>query len=340
MQVINREVIVDKHSNMVIAAKANTRYSIGSPLYIENVREAEELFGKDCDLVNAFKTAQNLGVKDIFLMNTQSHQDLINAQEIFNQNDFAYIVPIGYKFSDTFVDITNGSTKTNFYAYLLNQSKIRSRTVYVVTDMHASLYEDMDTFIEDMNYAEETFLWNCYIETNRCNLIFCANNLVKTEYANLYLAAALCTTDASEYPTADFGPAIFNIDQWDMTKSWAYFKNSSIHETTVENLLNMSDAPTPKKIVTVNRILNVIERELDFSEFLGQSYTAYKNLLIREKLNRYLGGLKDYLLYDYKIDSVQAFRGMPGTVTVLCRYTVYPKNTTESISLEKEVVVG
>lgn len=340
MPVINREIIVDKHSNMVIAAKADTRYAVGSPVYMEDEGEAEELYGKDSLLVEAFKIAHSLGVKDIFLMNTQKHQDLLNAQEVFDQNDFAYVVPVGIKFSDTFVDITNGSEKTNFYAYLLNRTRIRSRTVYVVTDKHASLYEDLDSFIADMNYAEELFLWNCYLETNRTNLIFCANNLEKTEYANLYLAAALCTTDASEYPTADFGPAIFNIDEWDMKKSWAYFKNHALEPTTVENLLNMADPHSPNKIVTVNRILNIIERELDFSEFLGQNYTPYKDMLIQQKLNKYLGGLLGYLLYSYKINSVKAYKGSPSTVTVVCNYTICPKNTTESISLKKEVTVG
>lgn len=340
MQAINREVIIDKHSNMVIAAKADTRYAVGSPVYMEDEGEAEELYGKDSLLVKAFKIARSLGVEDIFLMNTQKHQDLLNAQDLFDQNDFAYVVPVGIKFSDTFVDITNGSERTNFYAYLMNRTNIRSRTVYVVTDKHASAYEDIDSFIEDMNYAEKTFLWNCYLETNRTNLLFCANNLERTEYANLYLAAALCTTDASEYPTVDFGPAIFNIDEWDMTCSWAYFKNHELEPTTVENLLNMADERTPNKIVTVNRILNIIARELDFSEFLGQNYTPYKDILIRGKLERYLGKLMGYLLYSYKIDSIQAYKNATSTVTVICRYTICPINTTESISLEKEVTVG
>ena len=337
---INREVIVDKHSNMVIAAKADTRYAVGSPVYMEDEGEAGKLYGENSLLVKAFKIARSLGVEHIFLMNTQKHQDLLNAQEMFDQNDFAYVVPVGINFSDTFVDITNGSEKTNFFAYLLNRTRIRSRTVYVVTDKHASLYEDLDTFIADMDYAEELFLWNCYLETNRSNLIFCANNLQKTEYANLYLAAALCTTDASEYPEADFGPAIFNIDEWDTNKSWVYFKNHELEPTTAENLLNMADSLTPQKIVTVNRILNIIERELDFSEFLGQNYTPYKDILIRQKLERYLGKLLGYLLYSYKIESIQAYKGAPSTVTVVCRYTVCPKNTTESISLTKEVTVG
>lgn len=340
MPVSTREVIVDKHSNMVIAAKANTRYAVGSPVYMDDANEAASLYGEGSDIVEAFKVAQGLGVKDIFLMNTLKHQDLLNAHDVFDQNDFAYVVPIGYKFSDTFVDITNGSERTNYYAYLLNHANIRSKTVYVVTDHHASLYEDLDSFISDMDYAEKLFLWNCFTETNRRNLIFCANNLENTEHANLYLAAALCTTDAAEYPTADFGPAVFNIDSWDTTKSWAYFKNHELAPTTVENLLNMADSHTPGKIVTVNRIINIIEREMDFSEFLGQNYTAYKEILIRQKLNRYLGGLLGYLLYDYKIDSIQAYKGMPGTVTVLCRYTICPKGTIETISLEKEVVIG
>jgi len=340
MPVSMREVYVDKHSNMVIAAKANTRYEVGSPVYMEDPVEAADLYGEDSDLVKAFKTAQSLGVKNIFLMNTLKHSDLLNAQEMFDQNDFAYVVPIGFRFSDTFVDITNGSERTNFYAYLLNNARIRSKTIYVVTDKHASLYEDIDAFIEDMDYQEKLFLWNCRPDANRRNLIFCANNLKNTEHANLYLAAALCTTDASKYPTSNFGPAVFSIDEWDMKKSWAYFKNHELRPTTVENLLNMADAHTPYKIVTVNRILNIIDRELDFTEFLGQLYTEYKKMLIQQKIERYLSGLKGYIIYWYKIESVQAYKGVPGTVTVLCRYTICPKNTTESITVEKEVTVG
>lgn len=99
------------------------------------------------------------------------------------------------------------------------------------------------------------------------NLIFIANNLKNYTMSNLILAIALCTTDISLYPTSNFGPALFLIDQYDDTYNFAYFKNHTDIDTTVENLLNFKDVSI-EKIVTVQRIIKMIKEKWTFLNFM------------------------------------------------------------------------
>ena len=53
------------------------------------------------------------------------------------------------------------------------------------------------------------------LQTQQNALNVVANNLAKNELAHVALASALCVVDIPEYPTGDFGKAIFDIDPFD-----------------------------------------------------------------------------------------------------------------------------
>lgn len=335
------DILMDKNNSLLILAPGDTTFGLSTPVYASDPDIVSMKYGADSILTECFNSAQELGAKCVFLANIQSRDDFLDFVEVFNQYDFAYVVPIGIYMSDTFNDYSNGGQRTTYYTKVMSQLKPDSETVFIATDKHASLYEDIDSFINDMNEIEQSFLL-IKAAVNRENILFIANNLVDTEYANLYAAAAITSVSPNIYPEADFGDAIFDIDQFDMSGSWSYFKNHELMNTSIENLLNEYDTGYPQKIFTISRIIKIIKREIDLSEFCGRQYTDYQKLLIQQRLDQYLTALTDICIRAHSIDNVTAYNDYdhPGTVVVVARFTVVPINCIESIQIEKEVEIA
>lgn len=330
--------MINKHQNILLLGKAATDYAIGEIIYSEDADEILEKYG-DSDLTRAFNIAQNMGVKYIFCMNLQKDADYFNAAESLKQGDFTYIVFVSLFLSDIFQETYNGGIKHSTLAYFLGNIGLNCLSTFIVTDKHASLYENIDAFMGDMQKQQEKFLSACSTRANLQNIIFVANNLKDHPVATTPLAAALCGP-INKYPTSDrFGDSIFHIDRWDNPGSMAYFRSNITRETTVENLLNMLRKNEPEKVVFVDRILKYIQREMDFQEFKGRKYTEYQKLLFRQKIEKYYESIKGFIIREYKINSVDAYRDEPGTVVMLARADVLPINCLEMCSVKKEVEV-
>lgn len=336
----NVEIQVDRHSNMLLIGKAATSYAYKEINYEEDYDSVLANYG-DSDLTTAFKIAQDAQTDAIFLLNIQDNYDIISVIEDIKQNDFAYIVPVNMYLSDFFYDAYNDNRKTYYIEYMLREMKDYNESMIIATDKHASLYEDQDAFLDEYNKISELFELNLTSEIHRENIVFVANNLQNSTMANVDLAAALCTTDMSIYPQIDFGKSLFLIDQYDLTYNFAYFKNHTDTATTVENLLNYYPSG-PSKIVTVQRILKLIKRELELSNFQGQFYTEYKRLQIAKAIETYLRRLVDYVIYQYDIISVTDYKDInhPGTVIVVSNIEVWPKNCLEKCSIQLDIEVG
>ncbi len=334
------EIVVDQHSNILLIGKAATYYSYKEITYEDDYDEVLKNYG-DCNLTTAFKEADDAGVAAIFMLNIHDNFDIFDCINEITQNDFTYIVPVDMMLSDYFYDTYNNNKKTYYADYLLQQFTKYNESVFVFTDKHASLYEDQDAFLKDMNNISRTIESSLSLTVDREDLIFVANNLLQHQMANVTLAIALVTTDLAEYPTTDFGPPIFLIDQYDETYNFAYFKEHTEEATTVENLLNFHSV-SPEKIVTIQRIIKVIKRELDLNEFVGRLYSEYQRLQIYKRIETYLRKLVDYVLYKYDILSVTPYRDSdnPGTVIVISYIEIWPKNCLEKISLQIGVEVG
>lgn len=336
----NMEIAVDKHSNMLIIGKAATRYSYKTISYEDDYNTVLKNYG-DSDLTSAFKVAKDNDVEFIFLLNIQDNFDLFSVIEDLKQNDFTYIVPINLLISDYYYDTYNNNRKTYYIEYLLDNIRSKNESIFVLTDKHASLYEDQDAFLEDMNNISHTIDESLTSKSYRENLIFVANNLQDYPMANVILASALCTTDMSIYPTANFGDALFMIDEFDTAFNFAYFKNHIEVPTTVENLLNFK-LYGPEKIVTIQRIIKLIKRELELSEFIGRLYTEYQRIQIYKRIEAYLRSLVDYVIYSYDITSVKAYKDKnnPCTVIVICDMKIQPKDCLEKCSIQLGIEVG
>lgn len=333
------EIAVNKHSNLLIIGKASTNYCYNTITYCNDYNNVLNNYG-DSDLSNAFKIAQDNGVEDIFLLNIKSNDDYFLIIETLKQNDFTYIAPINTLLSDYYYDKNNNNKKTYYAEYLLKEIN-NNDSIFIFTDKHANLYEDQLAYLKDMNFLSKEITNNVVSSKCKENLIFVANNLKNYTMSNLILAIALCTTDISLYPTSNFGPALFLIDQYDDTYNFAYFKNHTDIDTTVENLLNFKDVSI-EKIVTVQRIIKMIKREMNFSEFHGRLYNEYQRLLIYKKIEKYLSSLLDYVIYNYDIISIDPYKdpNNPCTIIVVCILEVWPKNCLEKCSIKIGVEVG
>lgn len=330
------EIEVDKHSNMLIAGSGATRFGYKTIVYADDYETVLEEYG-DSELVSAFKIAQDIGVEYIFLLNIFTRADLLSMTDELSQSDFTYIVPLNFYLLDTYRD-SKDSTRSVYYAeHFLNTFGNLNETIMVVTEKHASLFEDQDEFIDYMNNATESFANNTQNKINGSSLICVANNLAAHNMAHVVLAAVLCTTDMSEYPEYDFGEAVFLLDRHETIKSWAYFQNHLLRNTTVENLLNFKISGI-EKLVLEERIIRLIKRELSFDEFKGKLYTEYRRQQIQSALNNYLGGLNGYVLYDYNIISVTAYKNKGlATVTVVCKFRLWLINSIDAITLSVKV---
>lgn len=333
-------ITVGKHNNMLIIGKGATNKGRKQIVYAEKYDNVLKTFG-DSDLTDAFLLAKQLGAPYVFLLNCRQSYDYFDIVTSLRTSDFSYVVPISILISDEFDDPTT-ERRISYVEYLLEKIGGVNDSVFIVTDQPAELYEDIDAFIEDMNEKAEAFRVKRKSPAVRENIIFVANNLVKHKFANVALAAALCTTPVSQYPEADFGDAHFLLDQWEDIGNWAYFQNHTLKNTSVENLLNFELVGNPLKIVFISRIVKMIRRELDFSEFVGKRYSEYQRLSIRNKLERYLDSLMQNVLYEYEILATKPYKhkNEPLSIDITNVFDIWPSNCLEKVTISNKVEVS
>lgn len=322
---------------MLLIGAAQSNYMLGQIAYFETVRSAEKAYGQSA-LMDGFRLAKDFGVAHVFLLNIKNTYDYFEIATLLKHNDFAYIVPTDIFMSDYYDDTYRGNRKTSYFRYLLEEIGLSNQSTFIVTDKHASLYEDVDAFLTEMHALDARFASAMTAGMQGQNIIFVANNLIDYPLANVVAASALCTSELNEYPELEFGNAVFDIDPFDIRGSFAYFKSHTLLRTSLENLLNYHEI-APEKIVTIDRIIKFIKRELDFSEFKGRVYSGYQRLQIEKKLRSYLTALKNYVLEDFNIELVTPYRDSPATVTVLNRFDVWPINSIEKCTIEMGVEV-
>ena len=333
-------VTVNKHNNMLIIGKGATNNSRKQIVFAEKYKDVYNAFG-DSELTDAFITVKKLGAPYVFLMNCRQNYDYFDISTTLRATDFTYVVPISLMISDEFDD-PKTERRISYIEYLLEQVGSVNDSVFIVTDKSASLYEDIDAFIEDMNKISSNFSKKRKSPAVRENIIFVANNLIDYKISSLPLAAALCTTPINQYPTTDFGEAYFLLDQWEDIGNWAYFQNHTVRGTTVENLLNFETVGNPLKIVFISRIIKLLKRELDFHDFVGKQYTEYRRLSVRTRLEEYLESLLNSVLYEYEIKAVKPYKHISEPLSIDIRnvFDVLPINCLEKVTISNKIEVS
>ena len=337
MAISRKEIVIDKHSNMLIIGAGSTAYHYKEISYEDNINDVFTNYGAS-PLTDAFVIAKQAGVSSIFLLNIKDNRDLFSVMDDIAQHDFTYIIPLHTYVSEYFYDTYNNNRPTLYIEYMLQKLGPWAESTILATDKHASLFEDQDAYVKYMNNVARCLEYECTSDLRMDDIVFVGNNLEANPYANLYVGIALCTTDMSLYPTGSFGKTIFMIDSYDSPYNWAYFKEHADGKTTIENLLNFN-AGGPDKIVTIERIVKLIKRELDLSEFEGLLYNEYQRIRILTKISTYLSNLVGYVINKYDVESIEPIENDNHTITVLTRFTVWPINSTESCTVEKGIHV-
>ena len=74
-----------------------------------------------------------------------------------------------------------------------------------------------------------------------------------------------------------------------------------------------------------------IEKELDFSDYIGSKYVAYKKEQIKRKVEQCLTSQIDILITDFAINEVYAKEDEyhPGTIIIVVKYEIAPVGCAE-----------
>lgn len=324
--------IEDVHTSVLLIGVARTNKYLLQVVKPESLDEAYETFGS-CPLTEAYSIVRKGHEdKDIFIMNLESLHGYLDAANILREYEFSYIVPVDVFMSDFFYDPTANGRRTYYVQYLLQQLQSNLGTAVLVTDEHASLYEDIDEFLDDMNEKLIAFKANALSTERRENLLFIANNVSGVTYGNAVAMHMILNSDVGEYPyEVEPQKAIFDIDHTDKVNDMVYFKNHADGVMTIENLLNMYAGESPIKIFQNYRICIYIGKEMDFDEEIGSVFASYKKQKILMDASALLNSFQGTLLEDYYIDDVYAEEdySRPGTVKIVLKYGIRPIGCTE-----------
>ena len=315
---------IDKHKSILLIGISMSNKYLYEVVRPETFAEMDEVFDT-CVLNKSYRLIFDMGLDlgKVYLMNIENKHGYLKVADLLKHYDFTYVVPLDIHMSDSFFDPMNNGRQTYYIQYLLQKSG-DMHTVYLITDVHASLYKDIDAFLDDMSDKRERFKANQLTNEAFENVIFVANSVSDIDYANVPLAAYLTYADINEYPYCPYKmTTVFDFDQTDSVGDMAYFKYHVNGATTIENLLDMiSTENDPLKIFFIYRICLYISKELDYANFIGSLYTTYRKKLIEDYVENFLTSLRGFLLIDFKILGLEAFADAyhPGTI----RYKIRP----------------
>lgn len=322
---------IDTHKSVLIIGVGATNKYLYEVVQPEYSREMYEVFGPSA-LTESYQTFIE-GLSDtsnVYVLNLEVEHDYTKIAEMISNYDFSYVVPVDVLMSDYYLDPNKKGQKTYLVQDMIEKSGQENNSIFIITDKHASLYQDIDQYLTAMNEVEGNFKTVVNNSFVRENTIFVANNLKNIEYSNVILAKMIVNSAVNEYPAGDYiinaYQTVFDMDYIDSVSSMAYFRKHANNAITIENLLNLAPDKIPTKIFTIYRICLYIAKELDFTDFLGSHYTAYKKQQIENIVTNYLSSVSGVLITNYKINQVYAEENEhhPGTVNVILKYSIKP----------------
>lgn len=323
-------------NSIVLVGPAATNSRIGAPYKPNSYSEALSLYG-DSPVVAAYKECSATGADNIYILNTRKMNNYIEAASVLMQNDFGYIVPIDINFSDTFYNpnLQKQIPYLEHYLYSLGQY---TKSVIVMSDIHADAFVDLDSFIENMAAKVNRITASSgAVTAYGRNAILVANMLSTYRYANSVLAGALSVSEFS-YPEFDFGPAVFDMDDSDIGSTpLVYFRDNLLREATAENLYNLRPSKDADRFVPIDIAVRYIQRNLDLSQYKGKLYTEYVKLLIHNNVNSFMKGIVGKAVRSFNILSIDFVgnRNYSGVVTV--RISFVPMYCAEEFEMTLEV---
>ena len=227
---------IDLENSILILGAADTNYKENIITKFNSLLEVEDCYGDNSDLTLAYKEAISLKAENIYLCNCFKVTDYITIINTLIDIDFEYIVPL-FSFSDSFTTSDNNHMYlSEFYSNMLSDNISQ----LIITEKHASLYENIDSYIKTMNLIANNFKSHCFNKLyNGENLSFVLNNLQNYKFANVVLASILSLTNLKYYPMVNVGDVVFDLNENDFYgNEIAFYSYNNLTNTTIENFKN------------------------------------------------------------------------------------------------------
>lgn len=328
---------IDSDTSLLIIGKGNSEFKENEVIKCKTIDEVEYLYGQESQLTNAFKEAYEIGARDIYLCNCYKYTDYITILDLIANQEFAYITPL-FDFSETFI---SEDGKNIYLAELYSNILADRLTQIILTDKHASLYEDLQHYVNSMNKINYDFKDSTFEKLPYgANLCFVLNILKDYKFANVALASILVQNDFKNYPQKNVGDVVFDLNNIDVFgQELIYFAYDDLAKTTIENFLNYNPVLEPEKYVPNNIIKQRILRGLDFSEMAGSLYSPYKKIIIQNKANQIMSSFVGRIIESYKVKRIEAVRlnDEPNTIRIIIYTTFKPYVSIEELDAILEV---
>lgn len=336
MNVANRKPTNhSKENSILIIGKGESEFKNKEILKAISISDVEYSYGKTSDLSNAYREAVAIGAKNIFTCNCSKFTDYIDVIDYICKEEFSYIVPL-FNFSETFTGENNKAMYLcEFYSNMLSESI----TQLFLTDRHASLYENLDHYINNMNNIITKFKDETSTKLiDGSNICFILNSLTKYKFANVALASILVQSDLRDYPKMDIGDVVFDLNNYDLYgQEVAYFAYDKISKTTIENFLNFNEKSSPEKFVPVNLIKQIILRSLDLSSFAGKLFSPYMRISLENKVTSVMSLHTGVLIESYKLYDIRFVSNNDRTISIYILLTIKPYNSIEELNMTMEM---
>lgn len=334
--VLMREI--NQENSILILGRGTSESKLNEIYKPSGTWDMADKFG-DSELTIAYNEATRLGADNVFVMNCYKTTDFIDSIKYVSHYNFAYIVPIGIKLSDTFYD-GDSDKDVYFPEHYLNEFGGTTSSLIIFTDEHASLYENIDAYLIDMHTKVRMFKETAdYLLVNYGrNLAFCTNNLKNRSYSNVVLAAMLSRTQIGSYPDNFSIEAVFDLHVEDILENEIiYFKNNFNVPTSIENLKNFRTIFDANKLISIDRVIKHIERTLDTSFVLGKLFSQYVKMLLHDYLDTFFRGLLNTAIKNYRINNIKFVEQENMSGYIVTDIDIYPMNSLEGINALLEV---
>lgn len=326
---------IDLENSILILGAADTNYKENIITKFNSLLEVEDCYGDNSDLTLAYKEAISLKAENVYLCNCFKVTDYITIINTLIDIDFEYIVPL-FSFSDSFTTSDNNHMYlSEFYSNMLSDNISQ----LIITEKHASLYENIDSYIKTMNLIANNFKSHCFNKLyNGENLSFVLNNLQNYKFANVILASILSLTNLKYYPMVNVGDVVFDLNENDFYgNEIAFYSYNNLTNTTIENFKNFKYKAAPEKYVLIHLIKQKVLRSLNLDEYKGKLFTPYLQIALSNSINSIMQKHVGNIIESYQLGDIDYIKEKDNTVTIYLNINIKPYNSIEEINIRLEM---
>ena len=326
---------IDLENSILILGATDTNYKENIITKFNSLLEVEDCYGDNSDLTLAYKEAISLKAENVYLCNCFKVTDYITIINTLIDIDFEYIVPL-FSFSDSFTTSDNNHMYlSEFYSNMLSDNISQ----LIITEKHASLYENIDSYIKTMNLIANNFKSHCFNKLyNGENLSFVLNNLQNYKFANVVLASILSLTNLKYYPMVNVGDVVFDLNENDFYgNEIAFFSYNNLTNTTIENFKNFKYKAAPEKYVLIHLIKQKVLRSLNLDEYKGKLFTPYLQIALSNSINSIMQKHVGNIIESYQLGDIDYIKEKDNTVTIYLNINIKPYNSIEEINIRLEM---